>query len=158
MYEFYTEPCQVGQIYDATIRRISSETVAATEVNGISFGAPITYDANQNVINIDPNATPATADRLIGITVFDQMKINSIYPAQDRVSVMNFGRIWVQLDLTLPGSSIAAGVVAYVANDGNFSDLINAGSSEIKAGLFLDSPTTLEDGTIVAPLELNLEI
>ncbi len=155
MYDFYTEPCQVGQIYDATIRRISSETSA----EDISFGAPLAFDANGNVINIDPNTAPSTADRLIGVSVFDQMKINAVYPTADRVSVMNFGRIWVEVDLSLPGSAIQAGVVAYVGSRvGTFADTINAGSRFLVAGLFLDTPTTLSDGTVVAPLELNLEL
>lgn len=151
MYDFYTEPCQVGQIYDATIKRIYSETAAEE----IAFGAPLAFDPNGNVTNIDPNSS----DLLIGVSVFDQMKINAVYPAADRVSVMNVGRIWVEIDLSLAGSNIQAGIVAYVGNrPGTFADLINAGSGTIKAGLFLETPTLLLDGRYVAPLELNLEI
>ena len=151
MYDFYTEPCQIGQIYDATIKRIYSETAAEE----ITFGAPLAFDTNGNVTNIDPNGS----DLLIGVSVFDQMKINAVYPAADRVSVMNIGRIWVEIDQTLSGGSIQAGVLAYVGNrPGTFADAVNAGSSNIKAGLFLDTPTTLSDGRVVAPLELNLEI
>lgn len=149
MYEFYTEPCQVGQIYDATIRRIYSETA----VEDISFGAPLAFNANGDVINIDP----AGSSLLIGISVFDQLKIDGVYHPGDRVSVMNIGRIWAQVDSTVV-SGIAAGVVAYVDPNGLFADQANAGTGNIKAGLFLDAPTLLADGTYAVPLEINLEI
>jgi hypothetical protein len=149
MYEFYTEPCQVGQIYDATIRRIYSETA----VEDISFGAPLAFNANGDVINIDPAGTSL----LIGIAVFDQLKIDGVYHSGDRVSVMNIGRIWAGVNPAFI-AGISAGVVAYVDANGLFADQANAGTSQIKAGLFLDTPTLLADGTYVVPLELNFEI
>lgn len=149
MYDFYTEPCQIGQIYDATIRRVFSETAA----EDIVFGAPLTYDTSGNVVNIDP----VGSNLLIGVSVFDQLKIDGVYHPGDRVSVMNIGRIWVQVDAGFV-SGIAAGIVAYIDANGLFADLANAGSGQIKAGLFLDTPTLLSDGRYAVPLELNLEI
>lgn len=150
MYEFYTEPCQVGQIYDATIRRIYSETA----VEDIKFGAPLALDTSGNAVNINPDGT-SSATGLMGIAVFDQRRTDGLYHDKDRISVMNIGRIWVEVNNP---TDVRAGVIAYVGADQQFRIDDNSGDNPLKAGVFIDTATLLQDGTYVAPLELNLEI
>ena len=170
MYEFYTKPCQIGQIYDATVRRIYSATAAPNTT--IKFGAPLVVNAvgaEEYVDNFNTTTGSVNTTKILaGIAVFDQMKIDGVYrglydqnglaKGGDRVSVMNVGRIWVEVDQTAAESATApirVGEIAYVGANQKFT---NVATSAIKAGIFIDKPTQLEDGTYAAPLELNLEI
>lgn len=115
-YSYNMPIAQAGQIADTSLRDIISKTTTAI----IEFGVPVKRDPANPTTLVLPWADAITT-RFLGITVLSILEVTGNYQPQSAVSVLTFGRIWINVK---NGVAIAPYDPAYLeATTGSFTNV-----------------------------------